>query len=305
MSWHAWTSLGMVGLLTALLALTTLPADIVLIGGLTVLLVMGVVTPTDALSGLSNPSMVTIGVLYVVVTGLRQTGAIAIIGERLLGRPRSISGAQVRLMTPVIALSAFVSNTPVVALLIPAVLDWAKRYRLSVSKLLIPLSYASILGGTCTLIGTSTNLVVNSLLVEQAGQQPLGMFDIAWVGLPAAVLGFGFVLLVSRKLLPDRRPPISQADDPREYTTEMLVPPSSPLVGKTLEEAGLRHLPGAYIAEIERDGQVTVAVSSEERLRANDRLVFVGVVESVVDLRKSRGLLPATDQVFKLDSARS
>ncbi|MFQ5492512.1 MAG: SLC13 family permease, partial [Phycisphaerae bacterium] len=97
----------------------------------------------------------------------------------------------------------------------------------------------------------------------------------------------------------------SQADDPREYTTEMLVPPSSPLVGKTLEEAGLRHLPGAYVAEIERDGQVTVAVSSEERLRANDRLVFVGVVESVVDLRKSRGLLPATDQVFKLDSARS
>ncbi len=180
---------------------------------------------------------------------------------------------------------------------------------------MIPLSYAAILGGTCTLIGTSTNLVVNGLLIQAADAQRAGqyasalprglrMFDVAWVGVPAALAGIAFITLSSRRLLPNRLPAIATTADPRQYTTEMLIEPGSPLVGKSIEQAGLRHLPGLYLAEIDREGIVLPAVSPEERLRGGDRLVFVGIVDSVVDLQKIRGLIPATDQVFKLDSPR-
>ncbi len=238
------------------------------------------------------------------------------IADRLFGRPKSATDAIGRMVVPTSLLSAFMNNTPLVAMLIPAVNDWAKHHRIAPSKLMIPLSYAAILGGTCTLIGTSTNLVVNGMLLQahQAGggkyaeidlPNGLGMFDITWVGVPAAVAGIGFLLVAGRWLLPNRLPPINMSADPREYTIEMLVEPGSPLVGKSIEDAGLRHLPGLYLAEIDREGTVLPAVGPEEVLRANDRLVFVGIVDSMVDLQKIRGLVPATDQVFKLDSPRS
>ena len=142
-------------------------------------------------------------------------------------------------------------------------------------------------------------------LLETVPDGPgIGMFDISWVGVPAAIAGGLFIILTCRWLLPDRRPAISTSDDPREYTVEMQVAPDSPLVGKTIEDAGLRHLPGVYLAEIDRDGNVMPAVSPQETLRANDRLLFVGIVESVVDLQRIRGLLPATDQVAKLSAPR-
>jgi di/tricarboxylate transporter len=204
----------------------------------------------------------------------------------------------------VAAVSGFLNNTPVVAMFLPAVIDWARQNRLSVSKLLIPLSYAAILGGTCTLIGTSTNLVVNGLLTTEAGLPSLRMFDITWVGLPAALVGGAYLVLLGRWLLPDRRPVMSDLDDPREYTVEMVVESTSPLAGKTIEAAGLRHLPGMYLVEIERDGEVLPAIGPQHRLRAGDRLVFAGVVESVLDLQRFRGLVPASDQVFKLGVPR-
>jgi di/tricarboxylate transporter len=207
-------------------------------------------------------------------------------------------------MLPVAALSAFVNNTPIVAMLLPVVVEWAKKHQLSVSRLLIPLSYATVLGGLCTLIGTSTNVVVNGLVARATGK-PLDFFDPAWVGVPTAVAGLLYLLAVGRWLLPERQPPLKQLEDPRQYTVEMLVAPDSPLVGRTIEEAGLRHLQGMYLMEINRSEEVLVAVSSQERLRAADRLVFVGIVESVVELHKIRGLVPATEQVFKLDAPRA
>jgi di/tricarboxylate transporter len=188
-------------------------------------------------------------------------------------------------------------------MMLPVVDDWAKKTRLSASKLMIPLSYAAILGGLCTLIGTSTNLVVNGLLISSGGPG-LRLFDVAWVGVPCCLAGLLYILVASRWLLPDRRPPIGQPEDPRRYTVEMLVEPGSPLAGKTIEQAGLRHLPGLYLMEIDRNGDVLAAVGSDTKLAANDRLVFVGVVESVVDLQKVRGLKPATDQVFKIGAPR-
>jgi di/tricarboxylate transporter len=247
--------------------------------------------------------------LFIVGAAVRETGAVDFITARMFGRPKTPEGAIARMMAPTMAFSAVMNNTPLVAMMIPAVSDWARTNRFAVSKLMIPLSYAAILGGTCTLIGTSTNLVVQGMLHKDivAGNvqaTDLGMFDISWVGIPAAILGGLFIIAASRWLLPDRRPAISMLDDPREYTVEMQVAPDSPLVGKTIEAAGLRHLPGVYLAEIDRDGNVMPAVSPQEILRGNDRLLFVGIVESIVDLQRIRGLVPAADQVAKLSAPR-
>ncbi|HEV3005194.1 MAG TPA: SLC13 family permease [Pirellulales bacterium] len=328
----AWFTLGVLALVFGLLVWSRLPPDVVLIGGVALVLFKGILEPKEALAGLANEGMVTVGVLYVVAAGLRRTGGVDWIAQRMFGRPKSVDGAVARMMFPTAALSAFMNNTPQVAMMIPVVGDWARQHRIPVSKLMIPLSYASILGGTITLIGTSTNLVVDGQVKAEAKRQiaeavrtgksdeearaaferktrlpadGLTMFGIGCVGLPAAIVGCGFVVLTARWLLPDRRPAIGQHDDPRSYTVEMLVAPESPLVGKTIEDAGLRHLPGVFLAEIDREGFVLPAVSPDERLRANDRLVFVGVVESVIDLQRIRGLVPATDQVFKLTAPRS
>ena len=322
MDWQAWTTLAVLLMVVGGLVATRLPPDVILLGGLTLLLVAGVITPAQALMGLANPGMVTVGVLFIIVAAMRETGAIERISRVWGGAHRSLPLTLLRIMVPVAGMSAFLNNTPVVAMLIPAIGGWAKKHRISVSKLFIPMSYAAILGGTCTLIGTSTNLVVNGLLISAATDaarigsaggvfekslpvQGLGMFSITWVGLPCTVIGLAYLYLFGRWLLPERRPAISELDDPREYSLEMVVQPGSPLVGQTIEEAGLRHLPGTYLMEIDRQGQAMLAVGPDERLAANDHLVFVGIVDSMVDLQKIRGLAPATDQVFKLDAPRS
>lgn len=305
MSIGAMFTLAVVCFMLGLLVFTSIGADTVLMGGLTLLLVSGIISPSEALSGLSNEGMITVAVLYVVVAGVRQSGGTDLIIQRILGRPRSLTDGQLRLMVPVAALSAFLNNTPVVAIMIPAAFDWARRFSLQASQLLIPLSYASILGGTCTLIGTSTNLVVSGLVKSHTKLEPIGFFDIAWVGLPCTVMGILFVVVFSRWLLPVRTPPISCWENPREYTVEMMVDDGGPLVGKTVEEAGLRHLPALFLAEIERRGHFLPAVTHQEILEPNDRLVFTGMVDAVVDLQKIRGLKPATDEIFKLDSPRS
>jgi di/tricarboxylate transporter len=236
-----------VGLCIGLLASNRYPPDIVLLAGLTLLFALGILTPTQALVGLSNEGMVTVRVLYVVVSGLEETGGTAWVSQSLLGRPRSLADAQLRLMAPVAAMSAFLNNTPVVAMFIPAVQDWANRHGISPSQLMMPLTYAALVGGTCTLIGTSTNLVVNGLLIAETQHSGVGMFELAWVGLPILVLTFAFMGLFGRKLLPERRSALSQFADAREYTVEMLIEPGSPLEGKTIEDAGLRQLPGMYL----------------------------------------------------------
>jgi len=304
MGWEGWYSIAVITLCFSMLALTRYSPDIILVGGLTLLLLAGVLSPEQALSGLANEGMVTVGVLYIVVAGLRETGGIGWIVHSVLGRPRSLQHAQIRLMAPVAAMSAFLNNTPVVAMFIPAANDWAKRNRLSVSKLMIPLSYASIVGGTCTLIGTSTNLVVNGMLIKETNSAGLAMLEIAWIGIPVMFIVFIFILLFSKWLLPERVPAISRYDDAREYTVEMLVEKGSVLSGKSIDDAGLRQLPGLFLIEIDRQGQIMPAVSSYEVLRDGDRLIFAGIVESVIDLQKTKGLTPASNQIYKLDSSR-
>ena len=282
------------------------PADLALLGGLTTLLIYGTIdsefglSVEDGLKGFAKPGVLTVAVLFVVADGLQRTGAFAWLGMRLLGTPTGTRSAQIRTMLPAAFLSAFLNNTTVVILMMPIISDWSRKHRISVSHLFMPLSFAAILGGMCTLIGTSTTLLVNGEL-----KNGLTMFELAWIGLPVTLVGVTFLALGTRRILPERQPAFTSTQDPREYTVEMLVDPASPLVGKSIEEAGLRSLPGVYLMEIDRSGKVLPAVGSQTILQAGDQLVFVGVVGSVVELQKIPGLKPATDQLFKLDEPRS
>lgn len=288
----------------ATLIFTRAAPDIVLMGGLTLLLAGGVVSAADGLAGFANEGTITVAVLYVVAAGLRETGALDVVVRGLFNRARSVASAQLLLMVPVTLASGFVNNTPVVACFIPAVTDWAKKMRISPSRLMLPLSYAAILGGSCTLVGTSTNLIVNGLLLADPDSRGLGFAELALVGVPSVVIGIAYVLVASRRLLPERDASVDELANPREYTVEMIVEREGPLVGQSVEQAGLRHLPGLYLIEIDREGQILPAVAPKEKLRPGDRLVFAGVTDSIMDLQRIRGLQPATDQVFKLDSPR-
>jgi di/tricarboxylate transporter len=310
MSWEAWVVLAVVVAVFVALWNNWASPDVVLVGGAVLLTTVGLAgatlpSPRDLAAQFGNEGVLTVGVLFVAAAGLTETGGLQLITDRLLGIPRNVFDAQIRLMIPVVGVSAFLNNTPVVAMFIPVVNDWCKKSGLSPSKLFIPLSYAAVLGGLCTLI---TNLVVQAQLVAAQRLDPsvptLGMFTMTPVGLPVALVGVGFLLLVSRWLLPERRAFLADVADPRQYTIEMLIEPASPIAGQTIERAGLRRLPGAFLSAIERDGETMVAVGPDQVLRGNDRLVFVGVVDSIVDLQRMRGLVPATDEVFKVTASR-
>ena len=303
-SWQALLTAGAVAAtLVGLLVVQRAP-DMVMIGAVVMLLAAGVLSPEEALKGMANEGMVTVAALFVVAAAIERTGALATLVDRVLGRPATLASAQFRTMVGPGVLSAFVNNTPVVALMVPAIRDWARKNRLAVSKLLMPMNAAVVLGGLCSLIGTSTNVVVSGLVAAKRGA-PLGMFDITWLGVPLFLAGLVYLVVASRHLLRDRTPVLDPGDDPRQYTLEMIVEPGSPLAGRSIEEAGLRHLEGLFLMEIDRGGHVIAAVAPTTGLEAGDRLVFVGVLDSVVELQKIRGLRPASDQVFTLDGPRS
>jgi di/tricarboxylate transporter len=303
MSWEAWVAIIVVLVNIALLMLTRYSADLILMAGVTLLVLLGILKPADALAGFSNEGMATVGIMYIVVAGLEATGGIAWISRYLFGKPKSVLEAQLRMMLPVAALSAFMNNTPLVAMMIPAVTDWARRFKISPSKLLMPLSHAAVLGGVITIIGTSTNLVVSGLIRSETDLPPLRLFEQAPVGIVVTLAGIAYIALFSRWLLPARQPAVSSLSDFKEYSVEMLVDSNSTLPGKTVEQAGLRHLVNLYLAQIDRDGEI-ISTSPDTLLKANDRLFFVGAVDSVVELNKFNGLLPATSQVFKLETPR-
>ena len=289
MGWEAVSILTVTALAVVVVATTRVGPDLALMSALVLLLTVGALEAEHALAGFANEATITIAALFIVAGGIRETGLIGWFADVILGGPKSIFRAQLRIMTPVALASGFVNNTPLVSALLPAIDEWARKFGIPVSRLLIPLSYASILGGMCTLIGTSTNLLVNGMLSSHDKELRLGMFDPAWVGVPCAIVGLIYLLAVGRRLLPDRSSALGPLEDVREYSVEMLVSPGSTLAGKTIEEAGLRHLAGLYLIEIDRGEQIIPAVSSQERLHEGDRLVFVGVVASIVDLQRVRG----------------
>jgi di/tricarboxylate transporter len=305
MSWEAWFTGLLVVAMVAVLAWGRYGPDIVMMGAVLALALTGIIEPKDAVRGFASDGVITVAMLYIVAAGLRETGAVNILAGKVLGRPKSALEAQARLVLPVTSISAFMNNTPLVAMFLPTLGGVAKRARFPAAKIFMPLSFASILGGVCTLIGTSTNVVVAGLIKDtNAGPNPIrdaagdvvsmGMFTITWVGLPIAVAGVAYILLFGRKLLPDRAAPGETFDDAagRDYHTSMRVAPGSPIVGRSVEAAGLRHLPRLFLSRIERGDETLVAVGPDEVIQAGDVLVFVGAIDSVLDLQQIRGLVP-------------
>ncbi|MFW5444334.1 MAG: SLC13 family permease [Methylococcaceae bacterium] len=276
------------------------PADTVLLGALCLLIVCGILTPAEAMTGYSNPGIATIAVLYIVVAGLKETGAIAWLSQLILGKPNNLTLAKIRLLLPAATISIFINNSPVVAMLTTAVQDWCKRSKFNPSNFLLPLSYASILGGTCSLIGTSTNLVVDSLM-RQSGLPGFSLFELAAVGIPITIAGCVYLIIASPYLLVNRQGAIEKFSNVREYLVEMQVKPDCELSGKTVQDAGLRHLPGLFLIEIIRNDELFPVVSPHTVIQTNDRLIFAGAVDSVIELRRIRGLVVCSEQSFKLD----
>jgi di/tricarboxylate transporter len=192
------------------------------------------------------------------------------------------------------------NNTPIVAILIPSIKRWASKNNLSVSKFLIPLSYAAIFGGMCTLIGTSTNLIVHGLMLEH-GYQGFSFFELTKVGLPVAAVGMIYILTIGQRLLPNRKEPFFEIDEnTRDYVIELKVTGDYPNVGKTIEQCGLRHLKGLFLFQIERNWEVIAPASPDEIIKVGDRLFFTGIPETILELQKTPGLQLIKDPAFDL-----
>ena len=296
MDWHGWLTVFVtVGVLLTLIFSRFTP-DMVLMVALTILSVSGVLNAKQALNGFSNEGLITVAAMFVIAAGISATGGVEIVVNRMLGNPKSTRAALFRLVMPLIPLSAFLNNTPVVATMIPAVTRWSKRIGIAPSKLMIPLSYTAILGGTLTLIGTSTNLVLNGQYQVLTGKKGFELFDITWIGLPVALVGILFIVIILPLILPDRQSATEQFGDRKKYTFEVAVANNGPLEGVTIAKAGLRNLHRIYLVEIERHGSIVTAVSSEEKLQGGDRLVFVGETSAIVDILRINGLVASDNQ---------
>ena len=293
MSGDSWITLVVLLGVVGVLLLDRVAPVFVLGGGVGVLMFLDVIDVSTALSGLSATAPATIAALYVLAGAVVATGTFAGIVDRLLDRPRPMFA-----FTAVIAaISSVVPNTPLVAMFAPRVVRWSQRNGSNASRFLLPLSFASILGGVITLIGTSTNLVVADLLVA-AGEEPLGVFDITAVGVPVAVVGVVLLTVLGPCLLPERT---AVADDlerrGREFQVAARVVDGGALVGRTIADSGLRSLDGVFLALVERDGDQQVdstalAAAPTTVLRAGDVCCFVGDVGRVVDLHGFDGLAP-------------
>ncbi len=281
------------------LLVTKLRSDLVFLGAIAILFVTGVLNAKEAFSGFSSTSVVVIGVLFVVVSGLTHTGVLQWIVKNLLGQPNSYSKAVVRLMLPVAALSSFLSNTTVVALFVGIVKMWSKKLGISPSKLLIPLSYASGMGGVCTLIGTPPNLIISGLYADHTGQA-MNVLATTIPGLFCLFVGV-LSIIAMRKLLPDRKAPESAFESTSDYTVEMLVPSYSPYIGKSVSAAGLCDVNGGRLIEIIHYDEVISPVPDNEIILGADRLIFAGQVDEILDLRQSHGLVNADHVVFAMD----
>ena len=300
LSFAAWFVILVVVLVFALQVFTKLPSDLVFLGGMGLLLVSGVIPASAVLGSFSSSTVVLIGALFVVVCGLVHTGFLQWVVRYCLGSPKTYRKAIIRLMLPVAALSSFLNNTAVVALFTGVVRLWAKKLGIAPSKLLIPLSYASGMGGICTLIGTPPNLLISGFYTKETGIA-LSIFTPTLVGLFCLVVGLLSVIALSR-LIPVRQSPEDALQGTGNYTVELMVPTMSSLVGKTVKEAGLDNVDGGHLIEIIRmDREVITAVDDEEFIFGGDRLIFSGDVEKILALRDVHQLVNATHHIFSLD----
>lgn len=289
MSGDEWITLGvLVGMLGLLAADRFPPAGVVFAATFTLLLT-DVIDTEQAFSGFSNSAPLTVAALYILAKGAQKTGMLAALTSRLLGTGQG-SGTMTRLLAPTATASTVFPNTPLVAMLMPDVISWCRNRGISPSRFLMPISFATLLGGVVTVLGTSTNLVVSGLL-DRDGGSPLGVFEMTSVGLPVALVGTTFLIVFGHRLVPERLSPAQTADlEAREFSVTMQVIAGGPLDGRTVAEAGLRDLSGVFLVSIDRGVTVVSPVAPDRRIDGGDVLTFVGNVDNIVDLQRIRGL---------------
>jgi len=310
--WDGWFTLAVLCCMFVVLLTDKAPADFTMLLALTVVMCAQIVTTAEGLEGFSSSAVLTVGVLYVVAAGINASGALEYFFNKVLGAPTSLAAAQMRLMLPVSLVSAFLNNTPVVAIMIPIVQSYARRIRQPVSQFFIPLSFASILGGTCTLIGTSTNLVVAGRY-EETFSATLGLFDLGQVGVPVLVTGLSYIILFSPILLPGfeelevrankalglENDAAGQSNVPpgigSDFTVGCVVGRRSLVIGKAVDECGLRGVDGLYLTSIQRRGRMFNAVGPEFIIDEGDMLFFTGLIDEFPEFCRRNDFLIVTD----------
>jgi len=299
----AWITLVTVFAMFSVLLFTRMRSDVVFLCAVGILYVTGVLDAKETLSGISQTSVAVVGVLFVVIAGLMHTGVLQWIVKHLLGTPKSYARSVLRLMLPVAALSSFLSNTTVVALFVNIVKMWSKKLNISPSKLLIPLSYASGMGGVCTLIGTPPNLIISGLYEEKTGEA-MNILATTIPGLFCLAVGV-LSIIALRKLLPNRKSPEEAFESTGDYTVEMLVPSDNKHIGMTIGELGLNSVQGGSLIEIRHfdDEKIVSPVPDDEPLMGGDRLIYAGQIGDLLELEMSHGLVNADHPVFHYDDA--
>lgn len=263
--------------------------------GVAVLTVFDIITPKEMLSGVANEQVAVIMMLLLIGNIFKETALLDIFFDRVFRSTKTYKGFIAKIMIIIAPLSAFLNNTPLVAILMPYAHNWAKNSKVPISKLLIPLSFAAILGGCATLIGTSTNLIVDGMVVEQTiipNLPELQIFDFAYVGVPMIIIGFLYMLLIGHKLLPSK---MGIDDDfstnTRRYVIEVEIKENSGLHGKTITEAKLRDLQDLYLFQIIRKGTILSAVPYDTVLYEGDILLFAGNTDAIANLVQSNPAL--------------
>lgn len=286
LSGDAWYTIVVVVAMFASLMLSKIRIEVAFLAAMTALLVGGVLDARQTFSGFSSSSVVVVAVLYVVIAGLTNTGVLNWMVKHLMGQPRTLSGAIARLMFPVAILSSMLTNATVVALFINVVRKWSKKLGLPPSKLLIPLSYASGMGGVCTLIGTPPNLIISGMYAEQSGVQ-LGILAPAVTGLFCLVVGV-LSMIAMQRLLPTRKPAFGM-DDEGDFTTELLVPSDNPYIGMTIAEARAaqpteRHFRDGHnvILGVRRPDGTLVQSSDDLVIADGDKVYVSGTLKDVL-----------------------
>jgi len=310
MTLDAYLTLAILLLTFGLLIKTKLPAPAIFLGALSLAITFQLAPTQECLKGFSNQGMLTVAVLFIVAAGMYATGAINLITDKIIGQPRRLVTAQIKILSPVAFGSAFLNNTPLVAMMIPVIRDMARTCRLPAKQLFIPMSFASILGGACTLIGTSTNLVIGGLVMDTMAHGSPGlptlravkMFDPAWVAFPAAVTGIIFIIVLGRFLLPHETSGADEQVGQRMYSAEFKVREKGHLDGKMLGETGLLQGEGYTLRNLRRKGIEQEGTFEDTVLQSGDVLTFVANVHSLTEIWRTRGLIP--NLMLKMESPR-
>eukprot|EP00897_Mesotaenium_endlicherianum_P005624 jgi/Mesen1/508/ME000104S10599 len=309
-TWEGWVTLGLILVMLFLLVLETAPPYMVMMGTLIIFIPLGILDVEQAFHGFSDEAVLSIAVLFMLAKGIEQSGGLEYVSRLLFStrspeeskgrayRPsdESIVWVILKFSIPVALFSAFLANIPLVAMMIPPIVEFSRKVNTAPSKMLLPLSYAALLGGTLTLIGASTNLMVLSMAARKLPDLKMNMFEIGIVGVPATVAGILYLLAFSEKLLPDRLAIQATNINAREYNVVLVIKPASSAARKSIEQAGLRRQPGLQLLHVQRDGFLITDPGADFVLLPKDRLHFCGVIDSLLSLTQLDGLALSEDE---------